>query len=223
MHLPYHHPDLIAFLQALKKEFKPDKVVCMGDEVDWHSISFHDSDPDLMSPREELKTSIHWIKVLGKIFPEMMIVESNHGSLVYRRQKAHGLPRFVIKSYKDMLEAPSKWFWVPDLTLEASNKQKIYFCHGKSADVKKLSMSMGMNAVQGHYHETFKIDFWGNPNALLWGMQTGCLFDPHSLAFAYNKVNLKRPVIGTGVIIEGIPRLVPMVLNKHGRWIGKIV
>jgi hypothetical protein len=36
------------------------------------------------------------------------------------------------------------------------------------------------------------------------------------------KNNLKRPVIGTGIIVNGIPKLIPMILNKKGLWIGKI-
>jgi len=32
-----------------------------------------------------------------------------------------------------------------------------------------------------------------------------------------------RFVIGTGAIIDGQPRLFPMVLDKKGNWIGKIV
>ncbi len=53
-------------------------------------------------------------------------------------------------------------------------------------------------------------------------MTVGCLVDSHSLAMAYNKNNLKRPVIGCGVIIDSIPQLIPMVLNKAGRWIGRL-
>ena len=53
-HAPYHHPDTLDFLAALKKEYKPDCIVNMGDELDWHSISFHDHHPDLRSPKDEL-------------------------------------------------------------------------------------------------------------------------------------------------------------------------
>jgi len=42
------------------------------------------------------------------------------------------------------------------------------------------------------------------------------------LAMAYNKNNLKRPVIGCAVIIDGIPQLIPMVLNRKGRWVKKL-
>ena len=46
MHMPYHHPDSFAFLKAVKKSFDPTRIINIGDEVDNHGISFHDSDPD---------------------------------------------------------------------------------------------------------------------------------------------------------------------------------
>jgi hypothetical protein len=97
---------------------------------------------------------------------------------------------------------------------------KVYICHGKSADILKLSQSMGMSAIQGHYHEKFEVRFWGNKLGLFFGMIVGCLIENSSYAFSYNKLNLKRPVIGCGIIINGIPMLIPMVLNSKGRWIG---
>ena len=53
-HFPYNHIDIFKFLSAIKKRFKPDKVVNVGDEVDCHSFSMHDHDPDLPSPRDEM-------------------------------------------------------------------------------------------------------------------------------------------------------------------------
>ena len=112
--------------------------------------------------------------------------------------------------------------WHEDLILKASNGQKIYFCHGKYKDVLKVAQQYGMCTVQGHYHTLFKIDYWSNPNELLWGMQVGCLVNMKSLAFEYNKLQKSRPVIGTGVIIDGLPKLIPMVLKDNGRWNRKI-
>ena len=50
MHIPYHHKDAIKFLKEIKKEFKPDTVVNIGDSLDFHAISMHDSNPDLYRP-----------------------------------------------------------------------------------------------------------------------------------------------------------------------------
>ena len=38
----------------------------------------------------------------------------------------------------------------------------------------------------------------------------------------YNKLQKTRPVIGTAVLINGLPKLIPMVLKNNGRWNRKI-
>jgi hypothetical protein len=222
-HFPFNHPDIIAFLAAIASKYRPDKIVNIGDEVDLNSLSFHEKDPDLMSPSDELQTAINRLQSLYKLFPDMDLVESNHGSLAYRRARFAGLPKRLIKDYNEILQAPKGWKWHHDLVLKTSDGNPVYFCHGKSADVLKMSQAMGMSCVQGHFHEKFEIRYWGNKLGLYWGMTVGCLIDNDALAFSYNKLNLKRPLIGCGLILDGHPKLMPMVLDKNGRWIKKLV
>ena len=176
-HAPYHHIDTIDFLAAIKQKYKPDTVVNIGDEMDWHSISFHDSHPGLYSPSHELQVARKFFKDLEKLFPKQYVMDSNHGSLVFRKATRYGLPHEVFKSYNHMLGVGKGWTWHEDLILKASNGQKIYFCHGKYKDVLKVAQQYGMCTVQGHYHTCYKIDYWSNPNELLWGMQVGCLIN----------------------------------------------
>lgn len=218
MHIPYHHKDTIEFLQHLKEKYNPTRVICTGDEVDHHSLSYHDSDPDLSSAGDELKRVIPVVKELHRIFPKMDILDSNHGSLVWRKAKTHGIPRHYIKSYNEVLGVGDGWKWHFDLTVKLPNGNSCYFHHGKTNNVTRLSQQMGMCAVQGHYHESFKVDYWGNSLALNWAMQVGCLINDDSYAFAYNNTNIKRPVLGCGLIIDGQPILEPMILSPDGRW-----
>ena len=222
-HFPYHHPDTICFLKMLKQKYRPDKVVHIGDELDFHAISFHPSDPDLFSSGHELKEAIKYVGQLHKIFPRMDILESNHGSMVYRKMKFHGIPMDVVRSYKNVLGVEDDWQWHFDLTLKMSDGNKVYFCHGKTGAHGRLSQSMGMSTVQGHYHEKFEVIYWANPNGLYFDVRVGCLANDKSLAMAYNNTNLKRPIMGCAVIVDGQPKLCPMILNERGRWIKKIV
>ena len=218
LHIPYHHPDSFEFLESLRVKYKPTRVVCMGDELDQHALSYHEHDPDLPSAGDELARSLPFIKQLHEIFPKMDVLESNHGSLIWRKTKTAGIPKHYIKSYNDVLSVGEDWKWSFDLTITLPDESKCYFHHGKSSDVLKLSQQMGMHAIQGHYHEKFKIDYWGNPTGLYWAMQTGCLISDESYAFNYNNVNIKRPVIGTGVIIDSHPVLEPLIMDENGRW-----
>jgi len=222
MHLPYQHKDSIKFLKEIKKEFKPDTTISIGDLLDQHALSFHDSSPELYSAGMELDKAKEYVKELESIFPKLIEVDSNHSSMIYRRALKHGLPRAYLKDYGDFLET-KKWKWVDDLTLTMSNGQRCFFTHGRSADVLKVSQTMGMSAVQGHYHTKFVISWWANPDNLFFGMNVGCLIDQKSMAFNYAKNFRTRFIIGCAVILNGIPRLLPMVLNEKGDWIGKIV
>lgn len=222
LHCPYQHKDASKFLAAVKKKYKPTRVILSGDEADFASISFHDHDPDLDAAGKELERAIEVLQPIYKLFPVAEVLESNHGSLVIRKALAHGLSRDYFRQPGEILKAPKGWTWHFDITTTLPNGTQCYFHHSKGANVKKNSQAMGMSFVQGHHHESFDIQYWGNPNALLFGMTVGCLVDTKSLAMAYNKNNLRRPVIGVAVIVDSLPILIPMVLDRRGRWVGRL-
>jgi predicted phosphodiesterase len=220
-HIPYHHQDMFRFLKAVKKQYNPDLVVNIGDEVDKHAMSFHDSDPNLASAGDELKLARKAIKQMAKIFPEMYLVDSNHGSLANRKAKHHGIPQEYLRGYGEVLQAPEGWVWQDELEVMSHGNQ-ILFRHQWKKNPLICAQQMGACLVQGHFHEDFNIQYASSPNKLLWAMTVGCLIDKKSLAFRYNATNYKRPILGSGVIINGQPILLPMLLNKSGRWVGKV-
>ena len=217
LHAPYQHKDALRFLKAIKKKYKPTRVICTGDEVDYHALSFHASDPDLDSAGVELKKAIAFIKKLECVFPDVELVNSNHGSMVYRKGKVNGMPRHVLKPYREVLGVD--WTWSDSITDLELN---LFVIHGSKKNSETYSKQLGMNVVQGHYHEDLRLGFNNNPGGLIWGMNIGCLIDDESYAFAYNKVNPSKPALGTGIIINGIPQLIPMLLDDNKRWIGKL-
>lgn len=221
-HVPYEHRDMFAFLAAIKRKYKPTLIVNIGDEVDHHALSFHDSNVDLPSAGEELVKATEKLKRLQKLFPTMTLIDSNHGSMAVRKLKHHGIPLKYLATQQQIYGIKDGWQWVNDLKIELPNGQQCYFAHGISKDGKKLAAQRAINVVQGHYHTEFRIDFVSNPDNLLWSMQVGCLIDKKALAFEYDKLNLTRPVLGTGMIIDSLPVLIPMQLNKKGRWTGKL-
>ena len=125
-HIPYHVPELNGIFKLLKKKYKPDRVINIGDEVDKHAMSFHDSDPDLPSAGDELKLSIPLIKELEKMFPKMDLLDSNHGSLIYRRALKHGIPKAYLKDYNEFLGVGKKWKWHDDLTIDTPLNKSLF-------------------------------------------------------------------------------------------------
>ncbi len=221
MHIPYHHPDSFRFLKALKAKLKPDLVVSLGDLADFHDLSFHDSDPELMSVGDELKALQKHAKGLEKIFPKLIIIGSNHGDLPARRAFASKMPKSFLRPYNDIYGVNKGWQFVDELYLEDGNKL-YYHTHGVSKNGLKLAKERGVCTIQGHYHTEFRVDYASNPRDLLWSLQAGCLIDPKGLAFAYDRLNQTRPIIGTGSCIYGQAQLHPMVLDSKSKWNGRL-
>lgn len=227
-HFPFQHPDFYPFISAIKDKFsgrtypRIDRVICAGDEVDGHSISFHEHDPDLFSPRDELEKAIRMMQKLYKMFPAMDLLESNHGSLVYRRGRFAGLPKSVFKDWREILGAPRDWHWHEDMIVPMSNGVELYTCHGRTSG-RNLGRLQGRCSLQGHFHDQFYVEHWDS-GRVLWDAKAGCLINYQGLAFAYARTNLMRPQIGALIIIDGWPRLIPMLRRQsNNRWTGKLV
>lgn len=235
LHCPYQHPDAFFFLKALHKKYDFHRVIGIGDELDFHAMSFHDHNPDLANAGEELQRGREALWELWRMFPLVEWVESNHGSMAYRKSLFHGIPRHLILDYKEAIfgekskdgsiHCPNArgtgWSWASSLVIN-TEIQKCRVVHGLSVSTRRNVEQAGMNFVQGHHHGLFELVYHGTPEFLNWGMTIGCLIDDNSIAFAYNKNTIKRPVMGCGGYVNGHPILFPMKLAKGGRWTGDV-
>lgn len=220
-HAPYHHTDAIDFLIAVAAKYRPTRVINLGDEVDNHALSFHDSDPNLDSASTELAKAKLFIGKLAKVFPRMEVCHSNHGSLVYRRAMKHGIPTEYIKTYREILfpkGGGDGWSWHEQIKTSLPDGSEVLFRHQSSGDIMANAAHERCNIVQGHEHGKYEITYRASTTALYWGLVSGCLIDRKSMAFAYGKLFPKKPILGCTVIIDSQPILVPMILDEDGRW-----
>jgi len=224
-HAPYMHPDAVPFLKAMKQKYKPQKVVHIGDEIDGHSWSYHESSTNLPSADRELELAIDQLEGLYNLFPKVDVVESNHGSLHKRKAKTGGIPKKFIVGYREALEAPQGWNWHDRLVLKLCNNEEVMFVHGIGANILNVIKDLGMNVVQGHYHtKLWAVQMYMHSlRKSLFGLQVGCLINSRIAAFDYGKQISKQVAIGAGSITDGVPKPEPMVLDRHGRWIGKLL
>lgn len=224
-HAPYVHPDAIPFLKELNERFMFTRCLHGGDETDQHALSFHDSDPNLDSAGVELHKARLFMKELHSLFPIMDICHSNHGSLVYRRALKAGMPVEMIKSYRDILfpdGGGEGWSWHECIRFTLPNGEDCIVKHEAPGSLLANAAHERANFIQAHRHSKWILEGNSSDAALYWGMLPGCLIDRKSRAFDYGKLNLKRPAIGVGVIINSLPILIPMPLDSHGRWNGTI-
>ena len=239
LHTPYQHPDALRFLSALKDKYNFKRVISVGDECDWQALSYHDHNPDLKSAGDELQAAREVLHELWRIFPMMDIVESNHGSLAFRKALTSGFPKHTITSYADTvfgmrdkwgnLVRPKAlgvgWRWHEKLIIDLGQGHQCMIVHGDGVPANTLNSvkQAGMSIIYGHHHSKFDVQYHSTSEFLHFGMVIGCLIDPHSPAFDYGKKRvLARPIIGCGGYIDGNPRLFPMQLEKGGRWNGRV-
>lgn len=225
LHAPYQHPDTLDFLIAVAAKYLPDTVVNLGDETDHHAMSYHDSDPNLDSAGMELMKARDFLHKLEKVFPVMKLCHSNHGSMLHRKAKTHGIPADMIKSYREVLfpdGGGEGWEWDFSHRLPLPNGEEVQFQHQASGNLLDAAAHERCNLVVGHFHAKYSIDYSASRAALYWAMYGGCLIDGSSLAFAYGENFKHKPIIGCSVIVDSLPILVPMRLGKDGRWLGKL-
>lgn len=220
LHAPYHHPDTIEFLVSVRNSFRPDLVVQIGDELDYHAMSFHESDPNLDAAGPELERGKLFLSELHREFPQMLLVHSNHGSMTYRRAKHSGIPVQMLRRYRDVAfpdhGAPG-WSWAFGWRIR-TRLGIVLFKHQTPSAVSNAAHE-GCSVVVGHQHGQFGVDWAASSSRLYYGANTGCLIDKDALAFAYGKNSQNKPIIGCLMIVDGMPTPIPMVLDDTGRWV----
>lgn len=217
---PFHHPDTVRFLDALKREVKPTKIVNAGDSVDGYTFAKFARDPATMNPTDELRKAKKTLKELFRLFPKAVEVNSNHNSRLVKRAMEAGIPAEFVKSYKDLLSSP--WDYTDRVTID-----NIVYEHGEAyggvTPFRNAVVSAMQSIVIGHHHQAAGISYVSNDKEMLFGMCVGCLIDVDSYAFAYSKNYKFKPTLSAGVVLYGVPKLVPMLIGPGGRWNGEMV
>ena len=218
---PFQHEDLFKFLEFHSKQFKPDRVIHIGDMVDFHALSDYPTDPDAKSVGDEFELAMEQVLKLYKLFPNVEILTSNHDCRFFKRLAKAGIPRKFWPSYEELFSSPKGWKWHDNVVIDGVQYIHGHQVHSGGGNVMQNAIRKYMkNVVFGHFHTRFGIDYHANEDSLLFGMCVGSLINHKSYAFEYQKDEVRKPIIGCGEVENGIPRLVPMVLKKDGRWRG---
>jgi len=207
LHAPFNLPKYLEFCQEQQKKFKCGTVVFIGDVIDNHYSSYHESDPDGMSAGDELDVAINELQKYYQAFPEATVIIGNHDRLVYRKAFTGGVSKRWIKEYKDVLKVPN-WNFVESLDLFDVNIN-----HGEGGTARMKMKKELQSQIQGHLHSDLYVDFIVGKNFRIFGMQVGCGIDFKSYAMAYGR-NFKKPAIGCGVLLNNgtLPIVIPMEL-----------
>jgi len=211
-HFPFVKKGYLEFLLGVQKKEKCGTVICLGDLVDNHSISYHEHDPDLWSPAQEMEETDKILKKWFKAFPELKITRGNHDRLVDRKGKTVGLPKRCFKPYREIWNFPDGWEDAFYFIIDG-----VYYFHGEGYSGRgghlQAANAHRLSTVMAHLHSFAGIEFTASDRDCIFGMNVGCGIDAKALAFAYGKHFKFKPIVSCGVVYNGEdPRIFRMKL-----------
>ena len=229
LHLPVQHPQALEFCVELVETFDCGEIYQVGDALDICAWSTYLKDPDCPSATAEAEKAMHEMKLWEQYFPRMKLVWGNHERRIGKALNTAGFGEALVDREKFMhtfMGLPKGWTYSNRYMLNTS-RGDIAVIHGDEGGITQSFGSavreMGCSVVHGHRHTQYGITYHANPNSLMFHMNIGSLIDKKNPAFRYDKGNLKRPILGASVLLDGVPMLVPMHLNRGGEWTGKIL
>ena len=90
-HLPYEHAGYLDFVLDTFARHGVDKVVHIGDFIDHHALSFHESEPMLQGVTGEWESVLKAAQPWYEAFPKVILIEGNHDRLPARQLRKIGM------------------------------------------------------------------------------------------------------------------------------------
>jgi len=197
LHAPFCKGGYLEHCVRAWNEYGCDSVVFIGDVLDNHYASYHETDPDGYSAGEELDRAIDQLGDWVATFPDAVITIGNHDRIVGRKCFSSGVSKRWVRTYQDVLDAPG-WNFVEEYFDEATG---VLYQHGEGGTARTVAAREQVSTVQGHRHSEAYAWHLANRRQRLWGMQVGCGLDRRSYAAAYARVGPK-PAIACAVVAD---------------------
>lgn len=196
LHLPFTLDGYLEHCQSVYKKHNCDTVVFIGDILDLHFSSYHETSTEGYGATQEHDMSVDMIKSWYRAFPKAYVTIGNHDALIYRKAMSAGISKRWIQDFSTVLGTPG-WEWVTDIVID-----NVLYTHGTTNAYTKTKQNL-ISTVQGHLHSQAGIQFYVGRNTRIFGFQVGCGVDMKSYAMEYGR-NFPKPVISCGVVIKGL-------------------
>lgn len=195
LHAPFIKFGYLEFCQKIYKKYNCNYVVFIGDIIDNHYSSYHESDPDGMSAGGELLRAKKEISYWYKAFPKAKVCIGNHDLIPNRKAMTSGLSSSWIRTIDEVLDTPN-WEFSEEFLIDGN-----LYVHGTGRKARNRAKKDLVSIIQGHYHsESYCEHFVGN-NFKIFAMQVGCGIDRKAYAMAYGR-HFDKPHINCGVVLE---------------------
>lgn len=202
-HIPYELEGYLGFCKKTFKRYGVTRVVHIGDLIDHHAMSFHDSEPRLIDAHKEYVSAKKKLQKWYVAFPNLTLIEGNHDIIPERQLKRLQIdPETWMRNLKDVYDMPKGWNVVPEMYID-----NVLYHHGYSANgvngFRNDAIKRMCNTVSGHAHSNSGVSATASHHRLVWGLAVGCGVDNTKMAFSYGKHFLNKPIISCGIVVHG--------------------
>jgi metallophosphoesterase superfamily enzyme len=201
LHEPFTREGYLEHCAKVRDQYNCGNVVFIGDIIDNHYSSYHESDPDGYSAGEELDRAVDKISQWYKVFPKAKVTLGNHDLIIMRKAYSSGISSKWIKGYSEVLNTKG---WEFDTYFDIDNARYVHGTNssGPNAAMKKV-VNWGCSVIQGHIHTECNVQWITNKADRRFAMIVGWGGDEESYAFAYGKNFPKRGIVSCGVVTNG--------------------
>ena len=210
-HCPFDLDTYLDFLVDTYNKYNCNRVVHIGDELDNHFSSYHETDANAMGGGDELAFAKKRLARYYKQFPDVDVIIGNHSRLIMRKAQSGGVPKEWMREYNDVLGVPN-WKFHTELEIDG-----VLYAHGEGGTARGKCKADLQSVVQGHLHTQLYVEYVVGRKNRVFGMQVGCGINHEAYAFGYAKAG-KKPAIGAGVVIDGKEAIaVPMLIEDYSK------
>lgn len=195
LHAPFIKKGYLEHCLHIYNKYNCNQVVFLGDILDNHALSTHETSIKAASVEEELDQAIYQLRRWYKAFPNAFVCYGNHDLRSAKRMQSSGIPRKWMQNLKEVLQTPN-WTYA-----EAFVINDVLYVHGEGRKAKNRMDDELISVVQGHWHSESSIIFTKGMNRKLFSMQIGCGIDRSYYAFDYGK-HFKEPHLNCGVVLN---------------------
>ena len=195
IHAPFCLDGYLEFCKEVYAKYNLNQVVFIGDILDNHYASYHETDPNGMSGGTELDYAIAQVTKWADAFPIADVIIGNHDRIIMRKAFSSSVPMEWIRSYNEVLG--TDWDWSERVVYD-----NVQYVHGEGGTARTKAKNDMMSTVSGHIHTQAYCEWLVGHNFRVFGMQVGCGIDADSYGAAYAR-HFKRQAIGCGVVLGG--------------------